>query len=295
MLIDALRTPDDRFADLPDFPWQPHYTESHAGLRMAYLDEGPRDAPVFLCLHGEPSWSFLYRKMIPVFLQAGGRVVAPDFYGFGRSDKPTDDAVYTWRFHRDSLVSFIEGLALNDVTLVCQDWGGLLGLTLPMQMKDRFSRLLVMNTALATGEQAPSEGFAAWKGFVASNPDLDVGALMARAIVGLSDAERRAYDAPFPSAAYKAGVRTFPAIVPVTRDMEGADTSQQAAEYLQHEWDGPTFMAVGVQDPVLGPSVMMQLREIIHGCPQPLLIQDGGHFVQERGDIIARAAVEAWR
>jgi haloalkane dehalogenase len=297
MSIEALRTADDRFEGLPDFPWEPHYNETlpgYDGLRMHYLDEGPRDAPVFLCLHGEPSWCFLYRKMIPVFLEAGGRVVAPDFFGFGKSDKPVDDDVYTFDFHRDSILHLVEALDLKRVTLVVQDWGGLVGLTLPLASAERYERLLIMNTALATGMAAPSPGFLAWRDFVASQPDFDVGGLMARAIPGLNDADRAAYEAPFPAAEYKAGVRRFPAIVPISPEMNGAATSQKAAAFWSNEWSGPTFMAVGAQDPVLGVDVMKMMRMVISGCPEPLILDDAGHFAQERGDVIARAALDAW-
>ncbi|MBW2458446.1 MAG: alpha/beta fold hydrolase [Deltaproteobacteria bacterium] len=297
MTIDALRTPADRFTDLPDFPYPPHYIEDlpgYEGLRLHHLDEGPREGATFLCLHGEPTWSFLYRKMLPVFVAAGSRVVAPDFFGFGKSDKPQDDGIYTWDFHRQSLVALIERLDLRNVTLVCQDWGGLLGLTLPMDMPERFDRLLVMNTALATGQAPPSEGFLQWRDFVANQPDFDVAGLMRRAVPGLSETEVAAYGAPFPTAAHKAGVRRFPALVPVTADMDGAETSRQAALWFLSHWKGQSFMAVGVQDPVLGPEVMAMLRHVIPGCPEPLMVEDAGHFVQERGDVVAKAALEAW-
>jgi pimeloyl-ACP methyl ester carboxylesterase len=294
--ITAVRTPDERFADLPDFPYAPRYVEdlsAFEGLRAAYIDEGPRDGHVFLCLHGQPTWSFLYRKMIPPFLEAGGRVIAPDFFGFGRSDKPTDDAVYTFDFHRRMLVALVEELDVRG-TLVVQDWGGLLGLTLPVDMPDRFQRLLIMNTALGTGEVPPSEGFLAWKAFNASQPDLDIGGLMKRAVPGISDAERAAYAAPFPDASYKAGVRRFPDIVPVERDMAGAEISRRAAAWWANEWTGKSFMVIGAQDPVLGVPVMQKMREIIRGCPEPLVVESAGHFVQEHGAEVARAALDAW-
>jgi len=296
MTVEALRTPDERFAELPDFAWVPRYCESlrgYEGLRLHYVDEGPTDAPVFLCLHGEPTWCFLYRKMIPVFLAAGARVVAPDFFGFGRSDKPVDDAVYTWDFHRGTLLRLVEALDLKRVTLVVQDWGGILGLTLPLEEPDRYERLLVMNTALATGHGAPTPGFLAWRDFVSQTPDLAVGKLLGRAVPGLSAAARAAYDAPFPDARFKAGVRRFPAIVPVRPEMDGAATSRRAAAFWR-KWTGQTFMAVGTQDPVLGLPVMEQLRAQIGGCPEPLVIAEAGHFVQEHGDEIAKAALEAW-
>ena len=179
MNAEFVRTPDEAFENLPGYNFTPNYVddlEGYEGLRAHYLDEGPVDAKhTFLCLHGEPTWSYLYRKMAPVFLEAGHRVVAPDFFGFGKSDKPTEDSVYTFNFHRNYLKALIERLDLRNITLVCQDWGGLLGLTLPMDYPDRFARMIVMNTTLAVGV-LPSEGFANWKAYAAANPDLDVAA-----------------------------------------------------------------------------------------------------------------------
>lgn len=302
MAIPAVRTPDVCFEALPaafseGFGSAVHYVDDlpgYEGLRMAYLDQGPADGPVFLCLHGEPSWSFLYRKMAPVFLEAGGRVVAPDFFGFGRSDKPTDDATYTFDFHRGALVALLDRLALPPFTLVCQDWGGVLGLTLPADRPQAIARLLVMNTALATGDVPPTKGFEAWRAYVASQPDFDVGGLMRRAIPNLSDEDRAAYDAPFPDPSYKAGVRTFPAIVPTSPDMPGAAMAREALKFWRDVWDGPTFMAVGAQDPVLGPEAMAALRKVIRRCPEPWIIDEAGHFVQEHGASVARAALDAW-
>jgi haloalkane dehalogenase len=293
MTIDALRTPDERFLDLPGFPFAPHYLEDLVGgLRMHYLDEGPRDAArTFLCLHGQPTWSYLYRKMIPVFTAAGHRVVAPDFFGFGRSDKPTEDAVYTFTFHRDALVRFIERMDLQEITLVCQDWGGLLGLTLPMDMPERITRLFVMNTALATGQVDPGPGFKAWKEFVANHPDFSIAKLMGQAVANLGDAECAAYEAPYPDVRYRGGARTFPLIVPVDTSMDGAEISQRAAAWLSSEWSGPSFMAVGKNDPVLGIPAMIMLSKIIRGCPEPLIFDDAGHFVQEAGAEIAEAGL----
>jgi len=298
--IEALRTPEERFANLPGFSFRPHTIEDLAGyegLRLHYLDERPvraaADMQTYLCLHGEPSWSYLYRKMIPVFLAAGHRAVAPDFFGFGRSDKPVDDAIYTFGFHRTMLLRFIERMNLTNITLVVQDWGGLLGLTLPMEMPERFRRLLVMNTSLAVGK-SPGPGFDGWKAYAKANPDLDVAALMKRGTPILSDAEAAAYGAPFPDVHYKAGVRRFPELVMVSPEMEGADISKRAAAWWANDWSGQSFMAVGMKDPVLGPSVMADLRKTIRGCPAPLEIPEGGHFVQEWGDEIARAAVKAF-
>jgi len=293
----AVRTPDERFAKLPDFAYAPHYLDDlpgYEGLRLAYLDEGPRDARhTFLCLHGEPTWSFLYRKMIPVFVAAGGRVVAPDFYGFGRSDKPLEMADYSWQFFRGHLVAFVERLGLSRVTLVCQDWGGVLGLTLPVDHPDLVERLLVMNTALGLGVPA-GKGFDEWKAYVARTPDLEVGKLIERSSSGLTAAEVAAYDAPFPDATYKAGVRAFPQLVPVSPDMDGVEISKRAAAFWSQSWSGKTFMAVGMKDPVLGPRVMAMMRSMIRGCPPPLELADAGHFVQEQGDVVARAALDAF-
>jgi len=295
--IEALRTPDDRFEGLPDWPYAPHYVDDlsgYEGLRVHYVDEGPQNAVrTYLCLHGQPTWSYLYRKMIPVFLDSGARVIAPDWLGFGRSDKPVADDVYTFHFHRSMMVELIQRLDLQQVTLVCQDWGGLLGLTIPPDMPDRFERLIVMNTTIATGE-SPSPGFDAWKVFSASQPDMDVAALMKRGTPVLTDAEAAAYGAPFPDATYKAGVRRFPEMVMVSPSMEGVKTARRAAEWWSREWHGDTFMAVGGADPVLGPPVMEKLRKLIKDCPEPMFIEEAGHFVQEWGAPVAKAALKAF-
>lgn len=297
MTINANRTPDNRFGALPNYPFAPNYVDDltgYEGLRVHYLDEGPADAPrTFLCLHGQPTWSFLYRKMIPVFVESGARVICPDWLGFGRSDKPVEDAVYTFHFHRNMMIELIKKLDLQNVTLVCQDWGGLLGLTIPMDMPERFKRLLVMNTAIATG-QSPGEGFDAWRAYNRTQPDMDVAALMKRATPILSDAEAAAYGAPYPDVTYKGGVRRFPDMVMTDPGMEGVETSKRAAAWWKNEWQGESFMAVGEQDPVLGPTQMKDLRASIAQCPGPMMVADAGHFVQEWGAPIARAALKTW-
>jgi len=296
MPIDALRTPDARFDAIPDFDFPVHYVDDlpgYEGLRAARIDAGPADADrVFLCLHGEPSWSFLYRRMIPVFLESGARVVAPDLFGFGRSDKPKAQSDYSFDFHRGYLLALVERLDLQNITLVVQDWGGLLGLTLPVDpgFRARLQRLIVMNTALGVGVK-PSEGFMAWKNYALSTPDLPIGALIARGTPHLTPEEIAAYDAPFPGPEYKAGAQVFPALVPIAPDMDGVAVSRAAAEFWSNDWHGPSFMAVGAADPVLGPQVMEMLRARIRGCPEPMMIPDGGHFVQEWGEPIARAAL----
>lgn len=303
MPINALRTPDERFSKLADWPYAPHYVEGLAGydgLRMHYVDERPRDAAVtFLCIHGEPSWAYLFRKMIPVFTAAGHRVVAVDMFGFGRSDKPVDDDVYTYHFHRNALLAFVEKLDLKNMCLVVQDWGGVLGLTLPMEAPHRYSRLLVMNTGLPGGEEAPA-GFAMWRAFNRSQPDLNVGELMKRATPILTPDEMKAYDAPFPDKSYKGGVRRFPELVMLKEQgapdltplsKEGVATSLRARKFWSEEWKGDSFMAVGMQDPVLGPPSMQFLRKFIRNCPEPMEVADAGHFVQEWGAPIAREAL----
>ncbi len=298
-MIEALRTPEGRFVNLPGYPFEPRYLDNlpgYEGLRIHYLDEGPADAEhVFLCLHGEPTWSYLFRKMIPVFVQAGNRVVAPDYLGFGRSDKPKDDAVYTFDFHRDMLMRFVERLDLQNITLVCQDWGGLLGLTLPMNMPGRFVRLLVMNTALGTGDGPLGKGFLDWRAYSNANPDLDIAKLMGRACPHLSPEECAAYSAPFPDSAHKAGVRRFPNLVPDHPDAGGAELSRRAREWWRNDWTGQTFMAIGMTDLVLGAPAMKHLRSQIKNCPPPLELADAGHFVQEWGEEVATKALAAFR
>ena len=296
MSIEALRTPDERFSVLPGFPYAPNYLDDLDGfesLRMAYVDEGPRDAEiVFLCLHGEPTWSYLYRKMLPVFTGAGHRVVAPDFFGFGRSDKPVVDATYSFDFHRDSLLRFIERLDLRGIALVCQDWGGLVGLTLPMDLPERFTRLLVMNTAIPIGEPL-SDGFAFWKNFAAMAPEIPVAGLICSDAAGATNVfDALAYDAPFPDDRYKAGVRSFPQRVPVEPGMDGIEHGQRARKFWSNDWSGESFMAIGLRDGVLGAPVMNELRGAIRGCPEPMELPEAGHFVQEYGEPVARQALE---
>ncbi|HRX38739.1 MAG: alpha/beta fold hydrolase [Amphiplicatus sp.] len=304
MTIKAVRTPDERFQNLPGWPYAPHYIEDlkgYEGLRMHYVDEGPRDAKVtFLCIHGEPSWAYLFRKMIPVFTGAGHRAVAVDMFGFGRSDKPVHDDVYTYQFHRNALLAFVERMDLKNVCLVVQDWGGVLGLTLPMEAPARYTRLLVMNTGLPGGEEAP-DGFGMWRAFNRANPDLDIAALMKRGTPILSDAEAAAYAAPFPDKSYKGGVRRFPELVMLREkgaaeltplSKQGLETSIRARKFWSQDWKGESFMAIGMVDPVLGPPAMHFLKQFIKGCPEPMEVAEAGHFVQEWGEPIAKAALE---
>ena len=289
----VLRTPDARFAGLPDWPYAPRYRDFD-GLRMHYVDEGPADAAVtVLCLHGQPTWSYLYRHMMPVFTAAGHRVVAPDLFGFGRSDKPAGDDWYSFDRHRASLLAFVEELHLRNVLLVVQDWGGILGLTLPLAMPGRFTRLLVMNTGLGTG--VVTEGFLKWRAYAATQHDMAVGRLIQRGTPHLTDAEAAAYDAPFPDASHKAALRAFPNLVPDGENAPGAELSRQAAGFWRERWAGESFMAIGMQDPVLGPPAMHSLHKLIRHCPPPLEVPEAGHFVPEWGAPIARAALERFK
>jgi len=294
--MDLLRTPDERFRDLPGWPWAPRYLDNLPGLdgaRLHYVDEGGGTNGTALCLHGNPTWGYVYRHMIPVLLGAGLRVVVPDLPGFGRSDKPARESDHGFELHRRVLAEVVERLDLRRITLVCQDWGGILGLTLPPAMPDRFERLLVMNTTLGTGE-APSEGFLQWRDYVRRTPDLPVGRLLARGKPELSEAEQQAYDAPFPDAAFKAALRAFPELLPAGPDAPGAAQSRAAAAFFEQQWSGDAFLAIGMRDPVLGPPVMRALAARIRGARPPLELPQAGHFVQEWGEPVARAAVTAF-
>ncbi len=303
----ALRTPDAAFANLPDYPWQPRYISDLPvlnGLRLHYLDEasdaneanelqGGGQALTFLCLHGNPAWSYLYRKMIPVWLAAGHRVVAPDLIGFGKSDKPKKEAAHSFDFHRWVLLELVERLDLHKVVLVVQDWGGLLGLTLPMAAPARYCGLLAMNTLLAAGDVPLSPGFLAWREMCARQPEFHVARLFARGNPHLSPAECEAYNAPFPDRGHRAALRAFPALVPEFLDSEGAAISRSARSFWQNDWQGATFMAMGEQDPVLGPPAMQALRGMVRGAEQSpcLMLPQAGHFVQEHGQIVAEQAL----
>lgn len=274
---------------------------------MAYIDErtgGLGMSPeVFLCLHGQPTWSYLYRRMIPVLLSSTTqdstpcrRIICPDLIGFGRSDKPTDESWYTFDNHRKSLLNLISTLNLSNITLVVQDWGGLLGLTLPHEKPWRFKRLIVMNTSLGTGV-APTQGFLDWRDYSNKSPDMKIGQLMKRSCNHLTKAEVKAYDAPFPTGEYKAGVRRFPNLVPISKDMDGVGVSSEAAEFYRSKAQfkrEDIFMAVGMKDPVLGPPVMEKLSKMWRNGCYYYEVTEGGHFTQEWGADIAKVAIEVF-
>ena len=290
-----LRTPESCFHALPGYPWAARYTSEPpalGGLRMHYLDEGPPGAPVtWLCLHGNPAWSYLYRHMLPVFLAAGHRVVAPDMPGFGRSDKPSEASCHGFGWHRQVLLELVEALDLQRIRLVVQDWGGLLGLTLPMAAPGRYQGLLAMNTYLATAEEPLPEGFVQWRAMCRARPDFAISRLFARGNPQMSPAECAAYDAPFPSPAYRAATRAFPEMVPEHPGADGAAVSRRAAEFWRHDWEGRSMMALGALDPVFTPASMERLRQGIRSCPPPMVVEGAGHFVQEHGAAIAQQAL----
>ncbi len=297
---DALRTPEPCFDDLPGYDFAPNYISDLPalnGLRMHYLDEGSRNAndgrqTTYLCLHGNPAWSYLYRMMIPIFVASGARVIAPDMIGFGKSDKPKKDSFHSFSWHRQCLLEFIERMDLKNVVLVVQDWGGILGLTLPMAAPERFKGLLVMNTTLACGDAPLSDGFKAWREMCAKKPEFDIAKLFARGNPHLSEAECAAYMAPFPDAGHRAATRAFPINVPEFESSDGAAISRAARQFWRNDWQGQSLMAIGLQDPVLGEKVMRDLAANIRGCGEPMLLPQGGHFLQEHGEAIARRAVQ---
>jgi tRNA(adenine34) deaminase len=233
--------------------------------------------------------------MIPTFTAHGHRVVAPDLIGFGKSDKFKKASQHSFEFHRQVLLDFIERLDLKHIVLVVQDWGGILGLTLPMDMAHRFAGLLVMNTALATGTQPLSNGFLSWREWCQANPDFDVAKLFARGNKHMSDAETQAYNSPFKDRGHRTALHAFPPMVPEFENSPGAETSRQALLFWRDQWQGQTMMAIGVQDPVLGEPVMRELQQNIKGCPDPILLPQAGHFVQEHGQFIAESAVQYFK
>lgn len=290
----SLRTPDERFANLPDFDFEPRYLEVGDGLRMHYLDEGPRDGRVVLLFHGEPTWCFLYRKMIPVFVKAGFRAIAPDLIGFGRSDKPAEPSDYSYARHVGWMKRFIKSLDLRDATFFGQDWGSLIGLRLVAENQDRFARIVIGNGALPIADRSVPQAFRIWRGFARYSPLFPIGRIVASGCVSkLTKAERRAYDAPFPNSKYKAGARIFPALVP-TREDDPAIPANRAAWEVLGRWQKPFLTLFGKNDPILGRADRMLQAHIPGAAGQPHERFWGGHFVQEdRGDYLAERMV-AW-
>jgi len=293
--MDVLRTPDERFTDLPGHPWPPSYAETSDGLRMAVLDEGPRDAPVVLLLHGEPSWSYLYRTMVPVLLDAGLRVVAPDLIGFGRSDKPREQGDYTYARHVEWLRSVLfDELDLAGVTLVCQDWGGLLGLRLVAEHPGRFARVVTTNTGLPDGTWRLNEDWWRFHDFIERTPELPIGLLVSFGCKQPMDpGVAAAYDAPFPDASYQAGAKAFPDLIPQTPDDPGSAPNQAAWEVLRR-FDRPWLCAFSDGDPITAGGEAAFVGVVPGTAGQPhTTIEGAGHFVQEdRGPELARVVVD---
>lgn len=289
----SLRTPDERFADLPGYPFAPHWHTLKSGLRMHYVDEGPRDAPAVLMLHGEPSWSYLYRKMIPLFAGAGLRALAPDLVGFGKSDKPGALRDYSYQAHMDWLREWMEALDLRRLTLVCQDWGSLLGLRLAAEHPARFDRIAVANGFLPTGERGANAAFRIWRAFATCSPWFPIGRIVNSGVVHkLSPAEIAAYDAPFPSSKYKAGARAFPRLVPTTPDDPAAPANRAAWQKLG-EWRKPFLCLFGRNDPILGGADKFLIPHVPGAAGQPHDRLRGGHFIQEdQGPELARRIVD---
>lgn len=292
--MEFLRTPDDRFAAITDFPYDPEYVEVD-GLRMAYIDEGPRDAPIMLLLHGEPTWSYLYRRMIPPLLEAGYRCVAPDLIGFGRSDKPTERSAYTYSGHVAWMKAFLDTIELGPATLFAQDWGGLIGLRVAAEDPHRIERIAIANTGLPVGNSL-GDGFDGWLAASQRMEFMDCGTLLQRATAAreLTDAEMDAYRAPFPDESYMAGARVFPTLVPITP--EHPDVAENLAAWqVFDEWEKPFVTLWCPGDPVLGALGQEFIDRIPGANGQPhQTFEPGGHFAQDdRGEDLA-AALIAW-
>ena len=278
--MDYLRTSDDRFNNLKDYPFRPHYIQINE-LRVHYIDEGPKDGQTILMLHGEPSWSYLYRFMIPLCAAEGYRVIAPDLIGFGKSDKPKNINDYSYQTHMDWMTTFIQVLDLQNTTLVCQDWGSLIGLRLAAENEARFAGIVVGNGMLPTGEQKMPKAFKIWKNFARFSPWFPIDRIInAGCFKELDKEERRAYKAPFPSAAYKAGSRAFPRLVPASPDDPAAEANKQAWEILKR-WQKPFLTTFSNGDPITrgGDKFMQKLIPGSQGQAHTTL--KGGHFLQE--------------
>jgi haloalkane dehalogenase len=285
--MDVLRTPDERFADLPGFPFAPNYVEVPAGdggntLRVHYVDEGPRHAPAVLLMHGEPSWSYLYRKMIPIITGAGLRAVAPDLVGFGRSDKLASRDDYTYKRHVDWMWAAVDAIGLEGITLVGQDWGGLIGLRLVAEHPDAFARVVAANTFMPTGDTNLGAAFEAWRDFSQTVPEFPVGRIVnGGCVTDLPPEVVAAYDAPFPDESYKSGARQFPVLVPASPEDPATADNRAAWEALE-KFDKPFLCAFSDNDPVTAGADRVLKARIPGAAGQPhTTIAGGGHFLQE--------------
>lgn len=293
---EVLRTPEARFTDLPDFAYRPHYTNI-GGLRIAHIDEGPRDAPTVLLMHGEPTWSFLYRKMIPVLLAAGMRVVAPDLVGFGRSDKPARKSDYSYLNHVQWMSAWMQAKDLQGITLFCQDWGSLIGLRMAAEAPERFVRIVLANGGLPTGMEEVPRAFKIWRAFSMYSPWFPIGRIVKfGCVAGLNASEVAAYDAPFPSSRYKVAARVFPGFVPTTPQDPERQNNEQAWEMFKR-WDKPFLTLFSNRDPVTrgGYKIWQKLVPGAQGQPHAIT-RNAGHFLQEdKGIEVARAIVAFMR
>ncbi len=296
--MEILRTPDDRFDSLTGYPFEPRYVDVPRGdgdgtLRIHYIDEGPSDGEVVLLLHGEPSWSYLYRRMIPIIADAGHRAVAPDLVGFGRSDKPAARTDYTYQRHVDWTWAAADALGLDGITLVCQDWGGLIGLRLVGEHPDRFARVVAANTFLPTGDVPVGDSFMQWRQFSQEVEIFPAGGIVNMATVtDLAPAVVAAYDAPFPDESFKEGARQFPLLVPITPDDPAAAVNRAAWEVLS-KWEKPFLTAFSDSDPITrgGDAALQAMIPGARGVAHTT-IANGGHFLQEdQGEALARAVV----
>ena len=291
--MQVLRTPDARFENLPDYSFEPHYVDI-AGLRMHYVDEGPATVDPVLLLHGEPSWSYLYRHMIPPLANAGIRVIAPDLIGFGRSDKPSKKEDYTYAVHVDWMQQFVVSLDLHNITLFCQDWGSLIGLRVAAANQHRFSRIALGNGGLPTGDQKMPDAFMKWRTFALHSPYFPIGKLIQKATRSeLSDEIVAAYDAPFPSRKYKAGARKFPALVPIASDDPASDANR-AAWKIFGRWEKPFLTCFSDKDPITRGGDKVWQKHVPGAQGQPhTTIKNAGHFLQEdKGPEIASLLIE---
>jgi len=289
----AVRTPDERFVNLPGYDFALNYVDID-GLRMHYVDEGPADADPVLLLHGEPSWSYLYRKMIPPLVAAGHRVIAPDLIGFGKSDKPTSQSDYSYAGHVDWMRQFIESLDLRDITLFCQDWGSLIGLRVAAENEARFSRIALGNGGLPTGDHGAPRAFRIWRAFAIWSPWFPIGRIIQSATTTeLSKEVVAAYDAPFPSAKYKAGTRAFPKLVPTTPDDPASEANRRAWEVFK-QWEKPFLTTFSNRDPITRP-MMKPFQELVPGAKnrEHVTIRNAGHFLQEdKGEELAEVLLK---
>ncbi|HVU61482.1 MAG TPA: haloalkane dehalogenase [Mycobacteriales bacterium] len=297
--MEAVRTPDEQFVGLPGYDFAPHYADIPSGdggtLRMHYLDEGPSDGPVVLLMHGEPSWCFLYRKMIPILVARGFRCIAPDLIGFGRSDKPVERDDYTYARHVEWVRSLVvDHLGLTDATFFGQDWGGLVGLRVVAENETRFARVAIGNTGLPTGDARITEAFLNWRKFSQETPNFDIGFIVSSAVVNpLPQEVLDAYNAPFPDDTYKAGARVFPTLVPITPD-DPASAANRAAWEVFAKWEKPMIMLFSDSDPVTKGSDRLFLEKVPGTKGQAhKTIEQAGHFLQEdKGEELATAVAD---